>query len=89
MKTKIMRKIYAQVVEEYNKDSHDSYYHVTDIVPSYVELEEIIPAVMRWLDVHCSNGYSSRWTNFGLNIFDEAENFVEILSRRYIAFGIE
>lgn len=45
--------------------------------------QEIIPYVEEWLDIHCSNGYNSRWTNHGNFISHKADEVAYILCALY------
>ena len=89
MKTKIMRKIYAQELEKLESEKWDSSVSLYEVMPTtFMELEEIIPYVENWLDTNCSNGHFSRWTDRGDSIIFQADAFVKRLQNCYEAFGV-
>ena len=42
-----------------------------------IENGRFINSVEAYLDVNCSNGHFSRWTNFGYSLYDSALDFIE------------
>ena len=83
MTDKKMRKIYAQELEGLESERWDSNISLFDIMPSYMDIDEILPYVEEWLDENCSNGHFSRWTDRGDSIFFQADDFVERLRKLY------
>ena len=83
-----MRKIYAQELEKLESEKWDSNISLFDIMPSYMDIDDILPYVENWLDTNCSNGHFSRWTDRGDSIIFQADKFVERLQKRYEAFGV-
>lgn len=61
---------------------------ISDILPKDVRPEDVEPIVTNWLDENCSNGYTSRWTNFGNNIMRDADDFAQELTSIYRRFGL-
>ena len=84
MTNKKMRRIYARELKKLEFERWDSNVSLVDIMPDeYMELDEIIPYVERWLDENCSNGHFSRWTDRGDSIIFQADDFVERLRKLY------
>lgn len=61
---------------------------ISDILPKDVRPEDVEPIVTNWLDENCSNGYTSRWTNFGTNLMIDADRFKCKLTSVYRRFGL-
>ena len=61
---------------------------ISDILPKDVRPEEIESIMIDWLDEYCSNGYTSRWTNFGINLMIDADRFKNKLTSVYRRFGL-
>jgi len=61
---------------------------ISDILPKDVRPEEIESIMIDWLDEFCSNGYTSRWTNFGINLMIDADRFKIKLTSIYRRFGL-
>lgn len=61
---------------------------ISDILPKDVRPEEIESIMIDWLDKYCSNGYTSRWTNFGCNLMIDADLFRNKLTSVYRRFGL-
>lgn len=70
------------------KTFDNSYTSISDILPKDVRPEDVEPIVTNWLDENCSNGYTSRWTNFGNNIMRDADDFAQELTSIYRRFGL-
>jgi hypothetical protein len=70
------------------KTFDNSYTSISDILPKDVRPEDVELIVTNWLDENCSNGYTSRWTNFGNNIMRDADDFAQELTSIYRRFGL-
>ena len=79
MKKSIATKDISEILDKYC--ANDGLVTIKDIY-SGETVDEIlngrfINSVEAYLDVNCSNGYFSRWTNFGDNLYNSALDFIE------------
>ena len=70
------------------KTFDNSHTSISDILPKDVRPEEIESIMIDWLDEFCSNGYTSRWTNFGINLMIDADRFKIKLTSIYRRFDL-
>lgn len=85
--TKGMRIQMCALAGLYKSSSNDGCVALSDILPKDVRPSEVESIVIDWLDENCSNGYTSRWTNFGNNLMIDANRFTENLISVYQRFG--
>ena len=81
MKKSVIQKNIAAILAKYS--SNDGYISIIDIY--HGNIDDIISGkftndVISFCDSNCSNGYFSRWTNFGENLVNDSISFTKEIS---------
>ena len=75
-----MKKINIEaILDKYSRN--DGYTSLKDLYQNEsvdeIVYGDFIDSVEAYLDSNCTNGYQSRWTNFGYVLFDAAVDFTD------------
>lgn len=66
-------------------EDSEGYVSLRDILTGYEYPETILSKVSQWLDENCDNGHFSRWTDFGVGLYNDAEHWTEELIHEWKA----
>ena len=78
MKKSVLSKHIKTIINKYSSDTGcvsiaDIYNHTVDDVVNGKFTDDVIS----FCDSNCSNGHFSRWTNFGVNLANDATDFTD------------
>lgn len=66
--------LFKKLVEKYSRLMEKEWGNVE--TPQTVMVSPNLEDVEKWLDNNCSNGYQSRWTNFGNTLYEYCQDIL-------------